>query len=108
MDFAPAPARGEGGRRADRSGGGWGADGAPLTVRIRVPGRFENQPTGIVGTEKGAFTEVAARKDGARVTAGLIVPFGLMQHSQTKPGRRGCTKSSTMASASLRARTARR
>src|SRR5262245_37880561 len=29
MDFAPAPARGEGGRRADRSRGGWGADGAP-------------------------------------------------------------------------------
>jgi hypothetical protein len=32
-----------------------------------VPGRFENQPTGIVRTEKGAFTEVGARKDGARV-----------------------------------------
>src|SRR5262245_26850298 len=61
MDFAPAPARGEGGWRADRSGGGWGADRAPLTVRIRVPGRFENQPTGIVRTEKDAFTEVAAR-----------------------------------------------
>src|SRR5262249_31832127 len=26
MDFAPAPARGEGGWRADRSGGRWGAD----------------------------------------------------------------------------------
>src|SRR5262249_60769567 len=69
MDFAPAPSRGEGGWRADRSGGGWGADRATLTVRIRVPGRFENQPTGIVRTEKGAFTEIAARKDGARVRA---------------------------------------
>jgi hypothetical protein len=39
MDFAPAPARGEGGRRADRSGGGWGADGmtASSVARCRTP-----------------------------------------------------------------------
>jgi len=34
-----------------------------------VPGRFENQPTGIVRTEKGAFTEVAARKEPVRAPA---------------------------------------
>jgi hypothetical protein len=35
MDFAPAPARGEGGRRADQSGGEWRADGAPTAADLK-------------------------------------------------------------------------
>src|SRR4029077_7696122 len=63
MDFAPAPARGKGGRRADQCGDGWNADGAPteadhktvglskknpITNRVAIPGRPLSLYSGVI------------------------------------------------------------
>jgi hypothetical protein len=38
MDFALAPARGKGGRRADQCGDGWNVDGAPTEADHKTVG----------------------------------------------------------------------
>jgi hypothetical protein len=44
MDFAPSPARGKGGRRADQCGDGWNADGAPTEVDHKTVGLSKKNP----------------------------------------------------------------
>src|SRR5262249_33775599 len=69
MDCAPAPARGEGGWRADRSGGGWGADEIPTVSTVLRPDRQAAMPA--FAKELEARVMAAAKK--APLQAGLRV-----------------------------------